>query len=150
MKRYVKLNSKSEVIDLFFEIWKDRFDGTEILLDEVKDTTDCYINGKCISDEFGNPNFQFNNGITEIASSVYTEPARKTHAEPVVRAERNVRIEAMDKYCYQYERDIARGVIPSITDAQYKSILTYIQELCDVPRQSGFPLSVIWPDIPVI
>lgn len=61
MKRYIKLNSENEIIDLFFEVWKDRFDGTEILLDEVENM-DCHINGKCISDEYGNPIFQYIKG----------------------------------------------------------------------------------------
>lgn len=66
MKRYIKLNSNNEIIDLFFEVWKDRFDGTEIFFDEVEGM-DVYVNGKCISDDIGNPLFKFDKGkIIEI------------------------------------------------------------------------------------
>lgn len=66
MKRYIKKNENNEIIDLFFEVWKGRFDGTEIFLDEVEGM-DVYINGKCISDDIGNPLFKHENGkIIEI------------------------------------------------------------------------------------
>ena len=152
MKRYIKLNEQNEIIDLLIEDFKSRFYGTEIEFDDVDDESKYYhINGKCVRDEFGNPRFTYANGrATEIASSVYTIPSQNAQAAPVARAERNARIAAIDKYRYAYERAIAIGKTPEISDDQYKSILTYIQELCDVPEQSGFPLDVTWPTMPAI
>jgi hypothetical protein len=66
MKRYIKLNSNKEIIDLFHEHVTERMDGTEIFLDEVEEQT-VYINGKCISDDIGNPLFKYEEGkIIEI------------------------------------------------------------------------------------
>ena len=65
MKRYIKVNTKNEIIDLFFEAWKDRFDGTEIYLDD-KDFGDVTIDGKYISNDYGASIFEYNSGtITE-------------------------------------------------------------------------------------
>jgi len=60
MKRYIKVNAKNEIIDLFFEVWKDRFDGTEIYLDD-KDFPDAKINGKYISNDYGASIFEYKN-----------------------------------------------------------------------------------------
>ena len=65
MKRYIKVNAKNEIIDLFFEVWKDRFDGTEIYLDD-KEFPDAKINGKYILNDYGASIFKYNSGtITE-------------------------------------------------------------------------------------
>ena len=73
MKRYIKINERNEIIDLFFEVWKNRFDGTEILLDETSDMSP-YINGKCISTEDGLPLFKYVNGtIVEITTYIKTQ-----------------------------------------------------------------------------
>ena len=65
MKRYIKVNGKKEIIDLFFECWKDRLDGTEIYFDD-KDFPDGTIDGKYISNDIGVPIFFYDKGkITE-------------------------------------------------------------------------------------
>ncbi len=62
MKRYIKINSKKEIVDIFHENVRDRFDGTEIFFDEVPQP-DVHVNGKCIFCEFGFPNFYFKSGV---------------------------------------------------------------------------------------
>ena len=54
MNKYIKINLSNEVIDVFFEYQKNKFDGTEILLGNVKPPYKHKINNKSISDEFGN------------------------------------------------------------------------------------------------
>lgn len=51
MKRLIKINEQKEIIDIFHEHVKERFDGTEVLFDEVTEQ-DVHINGKCITDEW--------------------------------------------------------------------------------------------------
>jgi hypothetical protein len=52
MEKYIKINQKNEIIDLFYDHQKIKFDGTEIQLkDEPKPTFK--INGKSISNEHG-------------------------------------------------------------------------------------------------
>lgn len=88
MKRYIKINSNNEITDLFFEVWKDRFDGTEIFHDEVEGM-DVYINGKCISDDIGNPLFKYEKGkIIETTAHAAKLEAYKTEQEnAIVKAE---------------------------------------------------------------
>lgn len=88
MKRYIKINKDNEIIDLFFEVWKDRFDGTEIFLDEVEGM-DVHINGKCISDEIGNPVFKVVDGkiIETTAHAAKLEAYKIERANEIVKAE---------------------------------------------------------------
>ena len=61
MNKYIKINQNNEIIDVFFEYQKNKFDGTEILL-ETTDKIKHKINGKSISNEYGLFIFQYNNG----------------------------------------------------------------------------------------
>lgn len=55
MKAYIKINNNDEIIDLFFEHQKIKFDGTEIFYSS--DLVKLKINGKSISSEYGVPIF---------------------------------------------------------------------------------------------
>jgi hypothetical protein len=72
MKRYIKINKDGFITDIFHELLKDRFDGTEIYLDEVEPPADVWINGKVIFDELTNPLFKFvNNKAVELDPKIY-------------------------------------------------------------------------------
>lgn len=105
MKRYIKLNSNNEIIDLFFECWKDRFDGTEIFYDEVDDMN-VYINGKCISDDIGNPIFRHlgNDKVEEIDSSVYSDSLYAYKLNQVIEQRKAAYREESDGLFFDYQR----------------------------------------------
>lgn len=93
MKRYIKLNKDNEIADLFFEVWKDRFDGTEIFLDEV-DGMDVYINGKCISDDIGNPLFKYEKGKV-VEMDIYA-PQLETYKKEQENAQTKAELQEID------------------------------------------------------
>lgn len=64
------------------------------------------------------------------------------------RAKRDGLIEDIMWRVERYEAQVALGVTTTDTEAQYKSVLQYIQDLRDVPEQSGFPSTIVWPTIP--
>lgn len=47
---------------------------------------------------------------------------------------------------YQLQREMGSGTVG--TEEWYLSTLTYLQQLRDVPQQTGFPLNVEWPEEP--
>ena len=59
MNKYIKINAKNEIIDVFFEKQKNKKDGTEIFLEntEIKKHK---INDKSISNQYGVPIFIWN------------------------------------------------------------------------------------------
>lgn len=104
MKRYIKLNSDNEIIDLFFEAWKDRFNGTEILLDEVEEM-DCHINSKCISDEFGNPVFKYIKGkVTDNDMSKYKDKIYDINLSDCIAKRRAAYNSESDGLFFDYQR----------------------------------------------
>ena len=60
MDKYIKINQNNDIIDVFFNHQKSKFDGTEILL-ETTDKIEHKINGKSISNEYGVFIFQYIN-----------------------------------------------------------------------------------------
>ena len=56
--KYIKLNNDNRIIDVFYPRQTTKFDGTEIFLDETE-KIDHKINGKSISDEYGNFIFEY-------------------------------------------------------------------------------------------
>lgn len=62
-----------------------------------------------------------------------------------VRAERDARIKAV---AWRVERSLSearQGLTPSENVA---ALDAYVQALRDVPAQDGFPLTVVWPELP--
>lgn len=54
MEKYIKTNGLNEIIDVFFSYQKNKFDGTEILIEEnVGAPFKHKINNKYISNEYG-------------------------------------------------------------------------------------------------
>lgn len=59
-----------------------------------------------------------------------------------IRKERDAKIIEVEWRVSRYRREVDLGL--SHTD-DLTALNTYIQALCDVPQQSGFPDSVVWP-----
>lgn len=53
MNKYIKINQNNEIIDVFFEHQKNKFDGSEILIGNVNPPYKRKINNKSISNDFG-------------------------------------------------------------------------------------------------
>jgi hypothetical protein len=73
MKRYIGIDKNNIIIDLFFEDDKNKFDGTEILLDEVESKKDIKINGQYRSDDDGVSIFKYENGKIKLRSKLEIE-----------------------------------------------------------------------------
>lgn len=73
MKRYIKIAYNKLITDIFSEYQKEKFDGTEIFLDEVTEQS-VWINGKVIFDEYGDPLFKWiNNQTVETTEGVFLQ-----------------------------------------------------------------------------
>ena len=66
-----------------------------------------------------------------------------------VRRERDVLIEAVQWRIQRYEQQSALGLETTDSTEVYKTILVYVQELRDLPSQSGFPRDVVFPVLAV-
>lgn len=54
------------------------------------------------------------------------------------------------QWLVQRHRDQIEVAEPTtLTSDQYKALLTYRQDLRDVPTQSGFPSNIVWPSYPL-
>lgn len=87
MKRYIKINPEFFIVDIFPELRTEKFDGTEIYLDDWG--SDCHLNGKCITDSMGVPMFQYiNNTVIEN----YPESKRIESEEKILNSYRGIKI----------------------------------------------------------
>lgn len=59
-----------------------------------------------------------------------------------IRKERDTKIYEVEWRVSRYRREVDLN-LPHTDDLT--ALNTYIQALCDVPQQSGFPDSVVWP-----
>lgn len=74
MKRYIKINGTSLICSIFSAEQKSMFDGSEIEFDDLLEEEGLLINGKSISDSYGNYMFKYvNNVVEEIDDNVYLE-----------------------------------------------------------------------------
>jgi len=64
-----------------------------------------------------------------------------------VRARRDGLIRAILWRPERYERQVAAGIPTNDTAAQYQEVLTYIQALRDVTKQTD-PGAIAWPEVP--
>ena len=62
-----------------------------------------------------------------------------------IRDRRDSLIEQVMWRVERYQTQQALGVDTTDTEEQYRSVLQYIEELRNVPEQTGFPDSVDWP-----
>jgi hypothetical protein len=114
MKRYIKINSKKDIIDIFHEHVRSKIDGTEILFDEVEEQS-VHLMGKCITDEWGFPLFRYEKGKVVETNAYDTQ--RQDKAEQIVKdkaaADRDLLIQA-EMYKMAEERLIEKGIIQSV------------------------------------
>jgi len=105
MKRYIKINEKNEIIDLFHEHVVSKFDGTEIFLDEVEKQS-VWIDGKVIFDETNNPIFKFiNKEIIEIDTSVNLKEFRyNRNLEICISQRKSAYINESDGLFFDFQR----------------------------------------------
>ena len=47
-----------------------------------------------------------------------------------------------------HKRRVEFGLAGTLSEAEVQDLKTYVQLLCDVPQQSGFPYNVVWPKTP--
>ena len=66
-----------------------------------------------------------------------------------VRRERDALIEAVQWRIQRYEQQTALGLETTDSTEVYETILVYVQELRDLPSQSGFPRDVVFPVLAV-
>ena len=84
--------------------------------------------------------------ITEQEALELTNPPPTTEQIAAqVRAERDAKIEAVRWRIERAKDEMALGV--QLTEP-LEPLLQYVQDLRDVPNQSGFPESVEWPQCP--
>jgi len=64
------------------------------------------------------------------------------------RQKRDALIDKVEWRIQRYQQQIALGVVTADTSEYYGKLLTYVQALRDVPKQSGFPRDVVFPELP--
>lgn len=72
-------------------------------------------------------------------------------AEAVAASVRRQRDTAIADVRWMIERhtdEVALGVAPSLSSAEFIALLQHVQALRDVPSQSGFPAAITWPEPP--
>jgi hypothetical protein len=75
----------------------------------------------------------------ELATALPADPIDNS---PIIRAQRDLLIQAQSWKYERNAREVRLGLKP--TD-DMKALDTYIQALSDVPNQKGFPDAVVWP-----
>lgn len=78
----------------------------------------------------------------------FAAPAATPMTAEQARQQRNALLSATDWVVSRHRDQDAAGGSKSLTDAQYLQVLTYRQQLRDVPQHSGFPASIMWPSAP--
>lgn len=66
----------------------------------------------------------------------------------LVRAKRDGKIQETNWLVERHQEQLSAGIETTITDAEYRALLTYRQALRDVPAQAGFPRDITWPTAP--
>ena len=72
-------------------------------------------------------------------------PPRDEEIAESVRRERDALIEAVQWRIQRYEQQTALGLETTDSAEVYAAVLAYVQELRDLPSQSGFPRDVVFP-----
>lgn len=77
-----------------------------------------------------------------------TEQEVKDEKASEIRRIRDRKIEEIQWRIQRYTEQKAIGTTTD-SEANYKKILQYVQDLRDVPEQEGFPETVVWPELKV-
>lgn len=72
----------------------------------------------------------------------------KEELAAAARDERNNRIENVQWRIQRYQEQREAGITTTDSFATYQALLTYVQDLRDVPAQAGFPETIEWPKEP--
>ncbi|MAL88601.1 MULTISPECIES: phage tail assembly chaperone [unclassified Brevundimonas] len=64
-----------------------------------------------------------------------------------VRSDRARRITRVRWLIDRHRDEVALGITTTLTAEDYQTVLRYIQDLRDVPEQSGFPHTISWPEM---
>lgn len=74
-------------------------------------------------------------------------PGEEQIAEQI-RRKRDSLIDKVEWRIQRYQQQIALGVETNDSQEYYGKLLAYVQALRDVPKQSGFPSDVVFPELP--
>ena len=77
-----------------------------------------------------------------------TEQEVKDEKASEIRRIRDGKIEEIQWRIQRYTEQKAIGTTTD-SEANYKKILQYVQDLRDVPEQEGFPETVVWPELKI-
>ena len=125
-----------------------------IQVDNLTNLVENIVNTNALPVESGYT-FYLSDGTEECGRSwirnsdgTFTEPAETPATSEKVNLARQQQLDDSDYIVIRHRDQVADGVTPTLTDAQYQSWLNYRQLLRDVPTQSGYPTNVTWPDRP--
>jgi hypothetical protein len=82
---------------------------------------------------------------TEVEAYLNSQPTAEQLAYSA-RAKRDYLIESVRWRIERHRDEVALGSEPT---EPLEQLLQYVQALRDVPQQTGFPLEINWPDVPL-
>ncbi|WP_423197462.1 Phage tail protein [Cupriavidus sp. H19C3] len=65
------------------------------------------------------------------------------------RLNRDRLLAATDGMVLRHSDELQEGIATTLTAEQYQALMRYRRELRNVPEQSGFPASIVWPETPL-
>lgn len=83
--------------------------------------------------------------VSQYVEKVYI-PTEDKQAQ-IIRNKRDALINEADILLLKYQEQVELGVINANDDYRL-SLLQYKENLRNVPEQAGFPMNVVWPEIP--
>ena len=104
MRRYLKINNKNYITDIFHEHQIEKFDGTEIFYDDVINQS-VWINNKVIFNEMGNPIFKLISGtpVEQPENILYTQFKQKKLDDARLKEAKDYLLETDHKIIKQIE-----------------------------------------------
>ena len=102
------------------------------------DTNKYYVDGGVIKEITPNPSYD--HIIYDLEWSTKTWQINLVRTERLARQTRNA--------CLHYLDRVNPIWYASLTTDQQQQLITYRQQLLDVPQQAGFPSTIVWPTKP--
>lgn len=78
-----------------------------------------------------------------------TDAEKKDEKASAIRRQRDAKIEEIMWRVQRYEQQKMIGIETTDSEANFKKVLQYVQDLRNVPEQEGFPDSFVWPTLDV-
>jgi hypothetical protein len=75
-------------------------------------------------------------------------PVTDDQRAAAARARRDAEIKRLRWMVERHTDQVALGVAPDLSSAEFIALLQHVQALRDVPSQSGFPAAITWPEPP--